>query len=103
MQLPYDHEAYWPALVKTCLDTRKRQEDAFLALGEPKVGREEKLWRLNGAVTGPDSAANGSLNQPNGLQTETGATLDGHADALAEKNETVPIPDITSSPSAVKA
>ena len=46
-------------MVKLCLDIRAKQEEAFRALGPPKVGREEKSWR---AVHGSEvpSAANGT-------------------------------------------
>ena len=57
-QIPYDHEAYWPVMVKTCLDIRTRQEEAFRSLGEMQVGREEKSWRAKAGerIVRPDTS-----------------------------------------------
>ena len=46
-QMPYDHETYWPALVQTCLKRREDQLQLWRSLGEPRVGREEKLFKLD--------------------------------------------------------
>jgi hypothetical protein len=32
-------------MVETCLKRRKEQEEAFRALGPPRAGAEERLWR----------------------------------------------------------
>ncbi|ORY32239.1 CRAL-TRIO domain-containing protein [Naematelia encephala] len=44
LDMPYEHEEYWKALVETCLERRKIQDELFKA-GEKKVGRSEREWK----------------------------------------------------------
>jgi hypothetical protein len=55
-QLPYDYDAYWPTFIQTCLERRREQEERWRALGEPRVGREERLYK----TAPPRTAVNGA-------------------------------------------
>ncbi|WVR05984.1 hypothetical protein IAU60_003012 [Kwoniella sp. DSM 27419] len=45
LDLPYEHDTYWPALLKTCLNIRKEEEDRWKGLGSRQVGVAEKLFK----------------------------------------------------------
>ncbi|ORX36093.1 CRAL-TRIO domain-containing protein [Kockovaella imperatae] len=45
LNIPYEHDSYWKPMVDVCLDIRQKQEETFRALGPPRVGVEEQLWR----------------------------------------------------------
>jgi hypothetical protein len=45
----YDHETYWPALLTECKTRREDDLRNWRALGEPRAGREERLWRKSGS------------------------------------------------------
>ncbi|WWC66494.1 uncharacterized protein I206_100396 [Kwoniella pini CBS 10737] len=45
LDIPYDHDAYWPALLEVCLRLRREEEARWLAIGDRQVGREEKAFK----------------------------------------------------------
>ncbi|WRT64254.1 uncharacterized protein IL334_001185 [Kwoniella shivajii] len=45
LEISYDHDTYWPSLVQTCLKLRADEEERWRALGERRVGREEKFFK----------------------------------------------------------
>lgn len=45
-QLPYDHDTYWPTMMKLCKDRRVDHLKRWRALGEAAVGREERLFKV---------------------------------------------------------
>ncbi|OCF31116.1 hypothetical protein I316_07248 [Kwoniella heveanensis BCC8398] len=54
LDIPYDHDTYWPALLETSLKLRAEEETRWRALGERQVGREERLFKR--AAGGADIA-----------------------------------------------
>lgn len=42
--MPYDHELYWPELIRVCKERREEQLRRFIA-GGSRVGREEWEWK----------------------------------------------------------
>ncbi|KAK4688327.1 hypothetical protein P7C73_g1781, partial [Tremellales sp. Uapishka_1] len=47
LDLPYDHATYWPALISTCKERREDHLKRWRSLGEPMVGREERLFKVS--------------------------------------------------------
>ncbi|WWC86370.1 uncharacterized protein L201_001246 [Kwoniella dendrophila CBS 6074] len=45
LNVPYTHDVYWPALLKTCLKIREEEEARWRAIGERQVGRAENLFK----------------------------------------------------------
>ncbi|KAK8866028.1 hypothetical protein IAR55_001179 [Kwoniella newhampshirensis] len=45
LDMPYNHDVYWPALLDTCKKLRSEEEERWRGLGEPKVGREERSFK----------------------------------------------------------
>ncbi|WWC58486.1 uncharacterized protein I303_101029 [Kwoniella dejecticola CBS 10117] len=51
LDIPYDHDSYWPALLNVCLQLRKDEEERWIALGDRQVGREEKQFKRHAGGT----------------------------------------------------
>lgn len=45
LQFEYDHETYWPLLLRTCKARRAKQLEQWRQLGDPQVGRAEWLFK----------------------------------------------------------
>lgn len=55
-KITYDHDTYWPALVKACQERREQDAIRWRALGEPKVGREERDFKRSSTGEGVKSS-----------------------------------------------
>ncbi|WVQ97364.1 hypothetical protein IAU59_004476 [Kwoniella sp. CBS 9459] len=75
LDIPYDHDTYWPALVETCLRLRAAEEGRWRSLGERQVGREERLFKR---AAGPNDALIDSHNA--GEDGATGVAAGVHPD-----------------------
>ncbi|WVF70559.1 hypothetical protein IAT40_005350 [Kwoniella sp. CBS 6097] len=58
LEIPYDHDTYWPALIETCLQLRAEAETRWRALGEKQVGREEGQFKRAADVGLPTTLTN---------------------------------------------
>ncbi|KAL7424812.1 Phosphatidylinositol transfer protein (PITP) [Cryptotrichosporon argae] len=46
LDMPYNHDAYWPALIATCLARRADQLERWRALPGSRVGRDETSFKV---------------------------------------------------------